>query len=104
MWVGETIADVIGYPLAGLFVAFLGGAAARVLARRRDLPGLGRPAGTIVVRPRTGDGRRGGRRAEPKRFLDELKAGWRFLRSETVLLANTIQAAIAQFTVGCSSA
>ena len=26
MWVGETIADVIGYPLAGIFVAFLGAA------------------------------------------------------------------------------
>ncbi len=26
MWVGETIADVIGYPLAGLFVALLGSA------------------------------------------------------------------------------
>ena len=24
MWVGETIADVIGYPLAGVFVALLG--------------------------------------------------------------------------------
>ena len=26
LWVGETIADVIGYPLAGLFVALLGSA------------------------------------------------------------------------------
>ena len=34
LWVGETIADVIGYPLAGLFVAPLGhGRAARVLVR-----------------------------------------------------------------------
>ena len=26
MWVGETLADVIGYPLAGIFVALLGSA------------------------------------------------------------------------------
>ena len=33
-------------------------------------------------------------------FLGELKAGWRFLRGEPVLLANTLQAAVAQLTVG----
>ena len=45
LWVGETIADVIGYPLAGLFVALLGTRRpARVLGRRRDLPRVGRPA------------------------------------------------------------
>ena len=42
MWIGETIADVIGYPLAGLFVGVpRRGAAARVLDRRRDLPRVG---------------------------------------------------------------
>ena len=29
MWLGETVADVVGYPLAGLFVAFLGTALPR---------------------------------------------------------------------------
>ena len=44
MWIGETFADVIGYPLAGIFVGFLGaGAAARVLVRRRDLRRVGDP-------------------------------------------------------------
>ena len=33
-------------------------------------------------------------------FVGELKAGWRFLRGDPVLLANTVQAAIAQLTVG----
>jgi MFS family permease len=33
-------------------------------------------------------------------FFGEMKAGWRFLRGEPVLLANTIQAAVAQLTVG----
>ena len=33
-------------------------------------------------------------------FLGELKAGWRFLRNEPVLLANTLQATFGQFTIG----
>jgi len=33
-------------------------------------------------------------------FLDELRQGWDFLRGETVLLANTLQAAVGQFTIG----
>ncbi len=115
MWVGETLADVIGYPLAGLFVVALGSAvplafwvdSATYLASatlltaivvRAAKPGAGSgvparpgtPAGEAV------DGRRG--------FTVELAAGWRFLRSEPALLANTIQAAIAQFTIGIVTA
>ena len=33
-------------------------------------------------------------------FFNELRAGWRFLRHEPVLLANTLQATVAQLTVG----
>jgi MFS family permease len=33
-------------------------------------------------------------------FFGELKAGWQFLRHEPVLLANTLQATVAQLTVG----
>ncbi|MBF8290861.1 MAG: major facilitator superfamily 1, partial [Chloroflexi bacterium] len=33
-------------------------------------------------------------------FLAELLAGWRFLRGETVLLANTLQATVGQFMLG----
>ncbi|HYX12007.1 MAG TPA: MFS transporter, partial [Candidatus Acidoferrum sp.] len=32
--------------------------------------------------------------------FDELREGWHFLRGEAVLLANTVQGAIGQFTVG----
>ena len=34
------------------------------------------------------------------RFVAELREGWDFLRHETVLLANTLQATVAQFTLG----
>jgi predicted MFS family arabinose efflux permease len=99
MWVGETIADVIAYPLAGLFVASL--MAALPLAFWLDAVTYLASAvllATIVVRPRTASEEADAN--EPKHFMNELKLGWRFLRNETVLLANTIQAAIAQFTVG----
>ena len=123
LWVGETLADVIGYPLAGLFVVALGSAlpiafwldAATYAASAMLLSTLvvrpiehgseplvatigadaAAPAGTGEVVPPTpvvADVAPG--------FLGELKAGWRFLRGEPVLLANTLQAAVAQLTVG----
>jgi MFS family permease len=33
-------------------------------------------------------------------FTDELREGWRFLRGETTLLANTLQATVGQFAIG----
>jgi MFS family permease len=103
LWVGETIADVIGYPLAGLFVFLLGSAvplsfwvdSATYLASAALVT-------TIVVQARTrpqadeADQREG--------FLTELQAGWHFLRGETVLLANTLQGAAGQFSVGIAIA
>ena len=104
-WLGDTLADIIGYPIAGLFVAFLG--AALPLAFWFD-------AGTYVasaaligamavppLRARLGAaaGAAGGPAGATK-FLDELKEGWQFLRHETVLLANTLQGAAGQFTLG----
>ena len=59
-----------------------------------------------------GDDRRPGRprvrrttdAAEASGFLAELQAGWQFLRHETVLLANTIQGAVGQFSLGIAIA
>ena len=98
MWVGETIADVVGYPLAGVFVALLGSAvplafwfdSATYLASAALL-------GTIVVnaapvRAAAAEVRAG--------LVAEMTAGWQFLRHETVLLANTLQGAVGQFSLG----
>jgi MFS family permease len=128
-WVAETLADVIGYPLAGLFVAFLGSAlplafwfdaatyvASAVLiatmavpkvadvlktadvpaaasgeAARTDQPATDVPADGPATAPAP---------AGVRGFFDELVEGYRFLRGETVLFANTLQAVVAQFTVG----
>lgn len=95
-WLAETLADIVGYSLAGLFVAFLGAwiplafwldAATYVLSSLLIL--------TITVPPvaRT-------TAAAGESFLAELRAGWRFLRTEKALLTNTAQAVVAQFGTG----
>jgi MFS family permease len=110
MWVGETMADAIGYPLAGIFVVALGSAlplafwldAVTYLASAILLS-------TIVVgaphRTRRAsdpaDGEAAAANAPGARsIVAELKDGWRFLRGEPTLLANTVQATVAQLTVG----
>jgi MFS family permease len=102
LWVGETIADVIGFPLAGLFVALVANAVsvafwfdgATYLASALLLSTLiPRP----MPRPATEDATG---KPLPPGFRGELIAGWRFLRNEPVLLANTLQAVVAQLTIG----
>jgi MFS family permease len=98
MWIGETIADVVGYPLAAVFVAFLG--SALPLAFWIDAATYASSAALIAsivlppVRRQTREGE-----SRPSVWAD-LRAGYRFLRNETTLLANTVQATVAQFTLG----
>ncbi|HEY8869134.1 MAG TPA: MFS transporter [Candidatus Limnocylindrales bacterium] len=97
MWIGETIADIVGYPLAGLFVAFLG--AAFPLAFWFDAASYAASAvlvASIIVPPVAAafDEERS------EGFLAELREGWQFLRAETVLLANTLQGVAGQFMIG----
>lgn len=157
-WISETLADVIGYPIAGLFVAFLGTSlplafwldaatyvASAVLVATMSIPpqrveadegateaerhraeaaarGTASETGTTDAdADLDGEGRRSGltdwadverelaglNQAPPppppgpfRRFADELLEGWHFLRHEPVLLANTLQATVGQFTVG----
>lgn len=99
IWLGDSLADVLGYPLAALFVAFLGGSlaiafwvdaatylASAALIVTMIIPAVVRTAAEAVP------GLRGVR--------DDLVAGWRFLRGEAVLLHNTAQAVVAQFSIG----
>ena len=104
MWVGETLADVIGYPIAGLFVAFLGSAlalafwldaatyvASAVLIATMAIPPVVRAAGSVIS-------------AGIRGVVADLQEGWRFLRGDAVLLANTMQGAVAQVSVGATIA
>ncbi len=124
MWVGETLADVVNYPLAGLFVLFLADSLA--LAFWFDAVTYLLSAAllaTIVVPPivrraraAPADGSEAIDSLEPEvppepagpptvsDVLTDLKAGWAFLRRESVLLANTIQGTAGQFAVGVVTA
>ena len=104
-WMSETLADVVGYPLAGLFVAFLGSAlslafwldsvsyvASALLVVAVVIPPVVRSVGSVAPIP----GLAG--------IRDDLASGWRFLRGEPVLLANTLQAVVGQLTGGATIA
>ena len=103
-WLGETLADVIGYPLAGLFVGFLGTAlplafwidGATYVASAILIATIAAP--TMTRRePAVDGGTREG-------LVAEMKAGWHFLRNDVVLLANTLQGVAGQFTAGVTLA
>jgi DHA3 family macrolide efflux protein-like MFS transporter len=104
MWTGETIADIAGYPLAGVFVAFLGSSlalafwvdAVTYLVSAILLAGMIVP--TVI---REAGPRAGGAVAE---FVSELREGWHFLRAETRLFQNTLVSAMAQLSIGATLA
>jgi MFS family permease len=114
LWVGETFADIAGYALAGLFVALLADQlpvafwvdavtyiASAILIGTIAVSPLSRGAASAAAAAgdavaKAGRGTFGGLR----RFARELREGWRFLRGERVLIANTAQAIIGQFTIG----
>ena len=108
MWAGETFADIIGYPLAGIFVAFLGSAlplafwldAATYAASAILIASIVGPGGP--QRDRRPTARPAAADCRPPSVLAEMREGFRFLRREPVLFANTIQAAFAQFALGCA--
>ncbi|HEY8438759.1 MAG TPA: MFS transporter, partial [Candidatus Limnocylindrales bacterium] len=126
MWAGETFADVIGYPLAGIFVAFLGTAlplafwvdaatyaASAILIASIAIPAIKRRPKTVAATtakataPVTEPAEASDSAAtEPPQagVFAEMLEGFRFLRSERVLFANTIQAAFAQFAIGSLTA
>jgi hypothetical protein len=117
--VGETLADIPSYALAGLFVVFLASSlplafwfdAATYLASAALL-------GTMIVPPvihqlhgeagePAGDGELVGEAQDSadvtpaaRSILADMREGWTFLRHETVLLANTLQGTAGQFTIG----
>jgi MFS family permease len=104
MWIADTVSDLVGYSLGGLFVAFLG--SSLVLAFWIDgasyLASAALVAAIVIpplVRARAGEGD-AGEAAAPTSIRTEMAQGWRFLRAETVLLATTIQAAIAEYGMG----
>lgn len=100
IWTGESFADIAGYPLAGVFVAFLGANlalafwvdAVTYLVSAVLLAGLIIPPVVREAAPKA----MGAIRA----FVDELRDGWRFLRDDVVLFQNTMVSIVAQVSIG----
>ena len=101
LWVGETIVDVIGFPLAGLFVALLANnLSVAFWFDSATYLGSALLLSSIAARPVSATAPTGDDEETPVGFRQELRAGWQFLRHDPVLLANTLQATVAQLTVG----
>ena len=103
LWVGETFADIFGYAVAGLFVALLGSQlplafwvdsvtyiASAVLIASISVAPVARVAADTAK----------GLIGSFRELGSEIREGWRFLRGETVLMANTIQATAGQAMLG----
>jgi len=119
MWVADTASDLAGYGLGGLFVAFLGSSlalafwldgasylASAALVAAVVIPPLVR--GTTGAGAATGPGASAGSGeagpATPPSIRAEMAEGWRTLRAESVLMATTVQAAIAEYGLGALTA
>jgi MFS transporter, DHA3 family, macrolide efflux protein len=111
MWVADTVSDLAGYGLGGLFVAFLGSAlslafwidgasylASAALVAAVAIPRVVRPAaGILGAAGAAGNALTADVSTSLRRDLED---SWRFLRAETVLFATTIQASIAEYGLG----
>lgn len=106
-WTADTLADILGFPLAGLFVALLGSSTATLsLAFFADSATYVLSAlllAGITVAPMV-------REQVPKAagavraFFGELTDGWRFLRTQPKLIQNTLISTVAQMSVGATLA
>lgn len=95
--VNETIADLLGYPVAGVLVAALSGLvgaafvvdAATYLISAVLLAGMSVPPEKLESSP-----------LRPSALWAEMAEGWRFLTRQADLFANTVVSAAAQIAVG----
>ncbi len=113
MWIADTVSDMVGYGLGGLFVAFLGSSlalafwidGASYLASAALVAAVAIPPVIRATAHRNGGSEReAGDAAEATSIRNEMAEGWRFLRAETVLFATTVQAAIAEYGLGALTA
>jgi MFS family permease len=102
VWTGETLADIAGYPLAGVFVAALGSNLALAfwvdsltyIVSAVLLAGLVIPPAVRAVGPRV--------TSAVGAFVEELREGWHFLRGEVTLFQNTMVSVLAQLSIGAT--
>jgi MFS family permease len=107
IWTGETVADIGGYPLAGLLVGMLGPAV--WVAFWLDAASYVVSAGlllTLVIPPaaRGAAVHASSAMGAVRRFAEDLRGGWHVLRRQPTLFQNTLVSAVAQLSVGTTIA
>jgi len=103
-WTGETMADILGYPLAGLFLGILGSQvelAFWVDGATYIVSALLIASITIPPAVRLGSERAAG---ALRTFGSEMRDGWRVLRGQPVLFQNTVVSTFAQLSIGATIA
>jgi MFS family permease len=100
LWVGDSIGDVIMYPIAGLFVVFLQQSIALAFWFDAATYLLSAALLATIVVPPAAKAAAGAVDSAGRSLTNELRDGWQFLRSETTLLANTLQSTAGQFSLG----
>ncbi len=104
LWTGETVAEIAGYPVAGVLVAFLGVNVALAfwldaltyLVSALLLAAIAIPPVVRTAQPRVGGALR--------TLASELAEGWRFLRDSPPLFQNTLVSTFGQLSVGATLA
>ena len=104
LWTAESVADIIGYPIAALFVAFLGQQialafwvdSATYLLSAVLISSLVVPPMVRAVVPHMG--------GAIDTFVGELRSGWHVMRSHPALLQNTLISTVAQLSIGSTLA
>jgi MFS transporter, DHA3 family, macrolide efflux protein len=123
MWVADTVSDLVGYGLGGLFVAFLGSSlvmafwldgasylVSAALVAAVVIPPLAAGArGTAETTEGMTTAEQGSAEGAPaaaagSSILGDMAVGWRFMRAEAVLLATTVQAGVAEYGLGALTA
>lgn len=105
MWIADTVSDLAGYSLGGLFVAFLGSSLALAFwIDGASYVASGVLVAAIVIPPMVRHAAADEAETGRGSILGEMAEGWRFLRAETALLATTIQAAFAEYGLGALTA
>ena len=101
IWIADTVSDLAGYSLGGLFVAFLGSSLA--LAFWIDGASYlvsGVLVAAVVIPPIAGGVSGSAGASITTSIRMEMVEGWQCLRAETVLFATTVQATIAEYGLG----
>jgi MFS family permease len=114
MWIADTVSDLAGYSLGGLFVAFLGSSLALafwldgasylvsgLLVAAVVIPPVVRRAGVGSPKEAAGSGAAEmAQAAAGTSIRAEMAEGWHFVRAETVLFTTTVQAMVAEYGLG----